>query len=91
MKAPHGINVRRFFYDSTDGTITTPLPTTLASRTHSRRLRGPGRNGQAIAFVYGRESEAEARQANVHTLDEVRRIAVNIARLPEVLHRENVD
>lgn len=36
--------------------------------------------GQVLAYVYGRESEAEARQANVHTP-----LAANIARLPELL------
>jgi hypothetical protein len=41
--------------------------------------------GQSIAYVYSRETEAEARQANVLTKDAARRIAVNIARLPEVL------
>jgi hypothetical protein len=41
--------------------------------------------GQALAYVYSRENEAEARQAKVLTSDEGRRIAVNIARLPELL------
>jgi hypothetical protein len=38
-------------------------------------------NGQAIAYLYSRENEAEARQAKVLTADEARRIATNIARL----------
>jgi hypothetical protein len=42
-------------------------------------------NGQSIAYVYSRETEAEARQANVLMKDEARRIAVNIARRPELL------
>jgi hypothetical protein len=48
-------------------------------------------NGQALAYPYSRESDAEARQAKVLTKEESRRIAVNIARLPELLHRENDD
>jgi hypothetical protein len=44
--------------------------------------------GQALAYIYSRDSEAEARQANVLTNDEGRRIAANIARLPELLGGE---
>ena len=42
-------------------------------------------NGQALAYIYSRATEAEAMQAKVLTADEVRRIAANIARLPELL------
>jgi hypothetical protein len=38
-------------------------------------------NGRALAYLYSRDNEAEARQAK----DEARRIAINVARLPELL------
>jgi hypothetical protein len=41
--------------------------------------------GQALAYLQGRETEACARQAKVSTNDEARRIAVDVARLPELL------
>jgi K+/H+ antiporter YhaU regulatory subunit KhtT len=42
-------------------------------------------NGQALAYLYSRDNEDEARQAKVLTKDEARRIALNMARLPELL------
>jgi hypothetical protein len=39
-------------------------------------------NGQSLAYVYGRETKADADIAKVLTMDEARRIASNIAKLP---------
>jgi hypothetical protein len=44
-------------------------------------------NGQALADVYARATQAEAARAKVLTSDEVRRIATNIARLPNYCGR----
>ncbi len=41
--------------------------------------------GQALAYVYARENEANAQAAKVLTMDEARRIAANIAKLPELI------
>jgi hypothetical protein len=63
------------------GRTTTPLPITW------RADRVPGgyvvrdANGQALAYVYSRDNEAEARQAKMLTKDEARRIAINVAKL----------
>lgn len=42
-------------------------------------------NGQAVAYVYFRRDPNEARQAGVLLLDEARRIARGITRLPELM------
>lgn len=41
--------------------------------------------GQALAYVYARETKADADTAKVLTMDEARRIASNIAKLPSLL------
>jgi K+/H+ antiporter YhaU regulatory subunit KhtT len=48
-------------------------------------------NGQALAYLYSRDNEDEARQAKVLTKDEARRIAINIPRLPEPLGKADRD
>jgi len=42
-------------------------------------------NGQSLAYVYGRETKSDADIANVLTMDEARRIASNITKLPKLL------
>jgi hypothetical protein len=41
--------------------------------------------GQALAYVYGREVRADADIAKVLTMDEARRVAADIAKLPNYL------
>jgi hypothetical protein len=48
-------------------------------------------NGQSLAYVYSRENANDARIAKVLTKDEARRIASNIAKLPNLLGKAAAD
>ena len=45
--------------------------------------------GQALAYVYKRETKADADTAKVLTMDEARRVASNIAKFPTLLDKKN--
>jgi hypothetical protein len=47
-------------------------------------------DGQPLAYVYGRETKADADIAHALTMDEARRIASNITKLPTLLGKEPV-
>jgi hypothetical protein len=46
-------------------------------------------NKQTIAYVYGQADPRDAGIANALTLDEARRIAANIAKLPSLLAKKS--
>jgi hypothetical protein len=46
-------------------------------------------SGQSLAYVYGRKTKADADIAKVLTMDEARRIASNIAKVPTLLGKQS--
>jgi hypothetical protein len=56
----------------------------------SELLRVNDANRQAISWHYFRNDENTARQAKVLTQEEARKMAVNFARMPELLGRHGV-
>jgi hypothetical protein len=64
---------------------------TLPWRADQMRAATSSANGLALSYIYSRDNEAEALQAKVLTKDDVRRIAVNVARLPELLGKRDGD
>ena len=72
-----------------------PLQAAYAAPARSRGRNvlklGLDASGQALVYVYARETRDEADIAKMLTLDEVRRIAANVAKLPELLSALAVD
>jgi hypothetical protein len=68
-----------------DRTKHSSVPFAVDCRANPRRLKVKGAQGQSLAYVYGRETKADADTAHVLTMDKARRIASNIPKLPTFL------
>jgi hypothetical protein len=60
-----------------------PLPAALVCRGIGRLLCRARHGGQALAYVYFEDEPGRRSAAKLLTKDEARRIAANIAKLPE--------
>ena len=65
----------------------TTFPSTLVGRADGRGYKVLDANGQALAYIYARDTKAQAEVAKMLTFDEAHRIAANVAKLPELLGR----
>jgi hypothetical protein len=61
------------------------LPATFGVREHPECFIVPDATEQALAYVYFEEKPGRRAAAHLLTRDEARRIAANIAKLPELL------